>query len=80
MIQIRTKRIHETVDLMRELYYSAPEDIDESSMTWYYALCLDLAIDAGMILEPFETCMEYARKITSKKYYQKHFSVRKDPL
>ena len=64
--QIRTKRIHETVDLMRELYHLSPEDIDKSSITWYYALCLDLALDAGLVFETFESCLAYTKKIAGK--------------
>lgn len=62
-MKIRIKRVYETADLMAELFYLSAEDIDDSSITWYYALSLDLSLDAGMTLEPFEKCMEHAKTI-----------------
>lgn len=57
------KRIYETADLMQELYYLSNQDIDKSTITWYYALSLDLTLDAGMVLESFERCADYAKEI-----------------
>ncbi|KYN20825.1 Adenylate cyclase type 10 [Trachymyrmex cornetzi] len=57
MYQIR--RVNEAVDLMRELYFLADEDIDLSAKTWYYALSLDLMLDAGIVLELYETSYNY---------------------
>lgn len=65
-VKIRMKRIYETADLMKELYYLSIQDIDDSSITWYYALSLDLALDAGMVLESFEKCAEHAKTIIGK--------------
>lgn len=44
---------------MRELYFLADEDIDLSAKTWYYALSLDLMLDAGIVLESYETSYNY---------------------
>ncbi|XP_057338815.1 adenylate cyclase type 10-like [Microplitis mediator] len=66
-LTIRMKRIYETADLMKELFYLSIQDIDDSSITWYYALSLDLALDAGMVLESFEKCAEHAKTILANK-------------
>ncbi|CAG5106800.1 Similar to ADCY10: Adenylate cyclase type 10 (Homo sapiens) [Cotesia congregata] len=66
-LTIRMKRIYETADLMQELYHLSNQDIDKSSITWYYALSLDLTLDAGMVLESFEQCAEYAKEIIANK-------------
>ncbi|KAK0164573.1 hypothetical protein PV328_003188 [Microctonus aethiopoides] len=58
-LAIRMKRVYQTADLMGQLYYLSVEDIDESSITWYYSLALDLALDAGMALEPFEKSVQH---------------------
>ncbi|XP_011066690.1 PREDICTED: adenylate cyclase type 10-like [Acromyrmex echinatior] len=58
-IMLWTRRVNEAVDLMRELYFLADEDIDLSAKTWYYALSLDLLLDAGIVLELYETSYNY---------------------
>ncbi|KAG5321791.1 ADCYA cyclase, partial [Acromyrmex heyeri] len=58
-IMLWTRRVNEAVDLMRELYFLADEDIDLSAKTWYYALSLDLMLDAGIVLELYETSYNY---------------------
>lgn len=60
--QVWTKRINETVDLLYELYYLSKTDVDNTAITWYYALCMELLLDAAMILETYEACHDfYAR-------------------
>ncbi|XP_077273725.1 adenylate cyclase type 10-like [Temnothorax americanus] len=61
-----TRRVNEAVDLMRELYFLADEDMDLSAKTWYYALSLDLMLDAGIILESYETSYNYYEKFIGK--------------
>ncbi|XP_043470113.1 adenylate cyclase type 10-like [Leptopilina heterotoma] len=65
---IRLKRINQTVDLMHELLYLSPIDSDKSSLAWYYALCIDLILDAGITLETYQTCLNFAEKVIDKKY------------
>ncbi|KAF3427747.1 hypothetical protein E2986_11112 [Frieseomelitta varia] len=65
--QVWTKKINETVDLMYELYHFSKTDVDNTAITWYYALCMELLLDAAMILEPYEACHDfYAR---SKNFF-----------
>lgn len=64
--QLWTRRVNETVDLMRELYFLADEDMDLSAKTWYYALSLDLMLDAGIVLESYETSYNYYKKFIGK--------------
>lgn len=61
------KRIPEAVDLLRELAYLAQEDVDMSATIWYYALCLDLLLDAGVLVESLEACQEFAQKLIGIK-------------
>ena len=60
---MRLKRVNETVDLIYELYYLSSSDIDQSAITWYYALCMDLLLDAGISLESYQSCLTFAKKI-----------------
>lgn len=53
------KRLHSAVDLLRELYCLSEKDVDQSAITWYYALCMELLLDAGMFLESYEACYSY---------------------
>nr|XP_050857741.1 uncharacterized protein LOC127067165 isoform X3 [Vespula vulgaris] len=62
-IMVWTKHISEAVDLINELYYISDEDIDNSAITWYYALCLELLLEAGIFLESYESCFQYAKTI-----------------
>lgn len=64
--QLWTRRVNEAVDLMRELYFLADEDMDLSAKTWYYALSLDLMLDAGIVLESYETSYNYYKKFIGK--------------
>lgn len=63
ILQVWTKHISEAVDLINELYYISDEDIDNSAITWYYALCLELLLEAGIFLESYESCFQYAKTI-----------------
>ncbi|XP_051154584.1 uncharacterized protein LOC127277470 [Leptopilina boulardi] len=63
---MRLKRFNETVDLMHELFYLSPADSDKSSLTWYYALSVDLVLDAGITLESYQNCLTFAEKIIDK--------------
>ncbi|KAK1127068.1 hypothetical protein K0M31_004677 [Melipona bicolor] len=66
-IMVWTKKINETVDLLRELYYLSKTDVDNTAITWYYALCMELLLDAAMILETYEACHDfYARTYKSR--------------
>lgn len=60
---MRLKRICQTVDMLQRLRDNALGDIDKSALTWYYALNMDLLLDAGIGLESFEVCAEYALKV-----------------
>lgn len=66
--QLWTSHINKTIDLMRELYFLADEDIDLSAKTWYYALSLDLILDAGIVLESYETSYNYYKQFIGKDY------------
>ncbi|XP_036142837.1 adenylate cyclase type 10 [Monomorium pharaonis] len=65
-IMLWTKRVNEAVDLIQELYFLADEDVDLSAKTWYYALSLDLMLDAGIVLESYETSYNYYEKFIGK--------------
>ncbi|XP_067216073.1 adenylate cyclase type 10-like isoform X2 [Linepithema humile] len=65
-IMLWTKRINEAVDLMRELYFLAEDDVDLSSKTWYYALSLEFILDAGIVLESYQTSYNYYMNIVHK--------------
>lgn len=60
--------MNEAVDLLRELYYLSKEDIDCSAITWYYALSLELLLDAGMVLESYETCLAFHSEIVGTSH------------
>ncbi|OXU27559.1 hypothetical protein TSAR_016895 [Trichomalopsis sarcophagae] len=64
---MRLKRVCETVDTLQQLRDTAFEDVDKSASTWYYALCMDLLLDAGILVESYEVCACYARKILAGK-------------
>ncbi|XP_014470468.1 PREDICTED: adenylate cyclase type 10-like [Dinoponera quadriceps] len=61
-IMLWTKRINQAVDLLEELYFLAEEDVDLSAKTWYHALSLELLIDAGILLQSYETSLDYYEK------------------
>ncbi|XP_018349261.1 PREDICTED: adenylate cyclase type 10-like [Trachymyrmex septentrionalis] len=75
-IMLWTRRVNEAVDLMRELYFLADEDTDLSAKTWYYALSLDLILDAGIVLELYETSYNYYVKFIASR---SKFCVMRDP-
>lgn len=52
---------------MAELYFIVEEDVDLSAKTWYHALCLELLLDAGVLLESYETSLNYYEKFIGKK-------------
>ncbi|XP_032682626.1 uncharacterized protein LOC116849520 [Odontomachus brunneus] len=75
-IMLWTKRINQAVDLMAELYFIAEEDVDLSAKTWYYALSLELLVDAGVLLESYETSLNYYEKFIA---YRSKSYVTRDP-
>ncbi|KAK2582763.1 hypothetical protein KPH14_005029 [Odynerus spinipes] len=66
-IMLWTKHICEAIDLMNELYFLSDEDIDNSAITWYYALCLEFLLDAGIFLESYESCLRHAETLAACK-------------
>ncbi|KYN34311.1 Adenylate cyclase type 10 [Trachymyrmex septentrionalis] len=79
-IMLWTRRVNEAVDLMRELYFLADEDTDLSAKTWYYALSLDLILDAGIVLELYETSYNYYVKFIGNNCYNVLISYFKNYL
>ncbi|XP_076685647.1 adenylate cyclase type 10 [Andrena cerasifolii] len=63
-VMVWTKRLNQAMDLMKTLYFVADEDVDQSAITWYYALSLEFLLDAGIILESYDTCHEFYHKIS----------------
>lgn len=59
---------------MRELYFLAEDDVDLSAKTWYYALSLELILDAGVVLESYETSLNYYKKCIGKRRKYSFFS------
>ncbi|CAL1677024.1 unnamed protein product [Lasius platythorax] len=76
-IMLWTKRINEAVDLMRELYFLAEEDVDLSDKTWYYALSLEFILDAGVVLDSYETFHNYYEKSVARN--RSKYCVWRDP-
>ncbi|XP_070167143.1 adenylate cyclase type 10 [Polyergus mexicanus] len=76
-IMLWTKRINEAVDLIRELYFLAEEDVDLSDKTWYHALSLEFILDAGVVLDSCETFYTYYKKCIARK--DSKFCVWRDP-
>ncbi|XP_020298817.1 uncharacterized protein LOC109863037 isoform X2 [Pseudomyrmex gracilis] len=66
-IMLWTQHITEAVDLMRELYFLAEDDVDLSAKTWYYALSLELTLDAGIVLETYEKSYNYYKEFLAHK-------------
>ncbi|KAJ8669599.1 hypothetical protein QAD02_000858 [Eretmocerus hayati] len=62
-VMMHLKLFSEAMDMLQQLRGGSSEDIDKSSLTWYYALCMDLILDAGILVETFENCAAYAQKI-----------------
>lgn len=52
---------------MRELYFLAEDDVDLSAKTWYYALSLELILDAGIVLETYERSYNYYKQFIGIK-------------
>lgn len=52
---------------MGELYFIAVEDVDLSAKTWYHALSLELLLDAGVLLESYETSFDYYKRFIGKR-------------
>ncbi|XP_076634805.1 LOW QUALITY PROTEIN: adenylate cyclase type 10 [Colletes latitarsis] len=75
-VLVWTKHLNEAVDLLRELYYCSKEDVDKSAITWYYALSLELLLDAGMVLESYDTCFAFHSKVTGSR---RRACVSRDP-
>jgi len=65
--QLWTKRINGAVDLLHQLFFLADNDTDLSAKTWYYALCLELMLDAGVIVESYKTSYAYYMKFKGKR-------------
>lgn len=66
LLQVWTKRLNQAMDLMRALYFAADKDVDQSAITWYYALSLEFLLDAGIVLESYDTCHEFYHKISGR--------------
>ncbi|KAL6439512.1 hypothetical protein ACFW04_003964 [Cataglyphis niger] len=76
-IMLWTKRINEAVDLIRELYFLAEEDVDLSDKTWYYALSTEFILDAGVVLDSFEVFHRYYERCVARK--DSKFCAWRDP-
>ena len=63
LIKIRLKRVCEAMDMLQQLRDTAYEDVDKSAVTWYYALCMDLLLDAAILIESYEVCASHAHSI-----------------
>lgn len=59
---------------MRELYFLAEDDVDLSAKTWYYALSLELILDAGIVLETYEKSYNYYKEVLGKNAIYKCLS------
>ncbi|XP_026825395.1 uncharacterized protein LOC113561933 [Ooceraea biroi] len=75
-IMLWTKRINDAVDLMQQLFFLADSDIDLSARTWYYALSLELMLDAGIVLESYDSSYTYYKKFIA---YRSKSCVMRDP-
>lgn len=42
-------------------------DVDYSAIIWYYALCMEFLLDAAMVLETYETCYNFYRKVVASR-------------
>lgn len=65
--QMWTKRINDSIDLMRQLFFLADNDIDLSARTWYYALSLELILEAGVVLESYDNIYTYYKTFVGEK-------------
>ncbi|CAK9807130.1 Adenylate cyclase type 10 [Anthophora plagiata] len=52
-------RHSEVVTQLRELEFVSHYDLDKSGRTWYYALCIDVQLDTGLMILSFEACEQY---------------------
>ncbi|XP_043285633.1 adenylate cyclase type 10-like [Venturia canescens] len=52
-------RHDEVVTLLRELEFISNNDMDKSGRTWYYALCVDFQLEAGITVLPYKKCEQY---------------------
>lgn len=70
VVLLKFQRIQDCYKLLQELHFSIKSDI--FSLTWYYALCMDLHLDTGNehIIE-YETCKQHYIEILSTKGYEK---------
>ncbi|GLH15640.1 Uncharacterized protein GBIM_20048, partial [Gryllus bimaculatus] len=69
---VMTYGLHDAVDLLNVLLFEAQQDIDKSSEIWYYALCLDILLDTGFVVETYEKTISYAKQLLKK--YDANFS------
>lgn len=60
------KQISRAMDMLQLLRDEAMEDDDKSALSWYYALCMDLLLETGLLVEPSETCATFAKNLLSK--------------
>jgi len=65
--QLWTKHINGAVDLLCQLLFLADNDIDLSAKTWYYALCLEFMLDAGVLVESYKTCYAYYKEFKGER-------------
>nr|XP_033325434.1 adenylate cyclase type 10-like [Megalopta genalis] len=75
-VMVWTKNLNAAMDLLKELYFLSEEDVDRSALTWYYALCLEVLLDAGMFIESYDTCYNHYLSIAIRK---KFAGVVRDP-
>ncbi|KOC60399.1 Adenylate cyclase type 10 [Habropoda laboriosa] len=52
-------RHSEVVTELRELEFMSLYDLDKSGRTWYYALCVDVQLDTGLMILSFQECEQY---------------------
>lgn len=60
-------KIPEATELLSELRVSWARDANRSASAWYYAICMDLMLEAGVSVEKYDTCKHYSDELKASR-------------
>nr|XP_023016522.1 adenylate cyclase type 10-like [Leptinotarsa decemlineata] len=53
------RQLLEYNNMLQEIQYLFVNDTDNSQMAWYYALCMVVCLETGLIVEPYSKCVKF---------------------
>ncbi|XP_063706141.1 adenylate cyclase type 10-like [Culicoides brevitarsis] len=70
------KRVGDILILLQQHFESVKNNEDRTGLTWHYALCLDILLDASFMIVPFHVCMTfYMENIEILSHLQDPFGI-----